>query len=350
MDNRSVFTFVAVSTGTSCRFIWIAVFLAAVALSGCARSEGRMSAPAAQYPIEAAYYPPAERIFVGNYQTGAVREYDSSGRSSSDAAFGADRDKDARALRIKVDAARARLWVLDIGKAVLYDIATKRLLKRVPLPGWYMARYNCLPDIALDKSGALFVSNNIMPKLWRVDPDTFEVSRQDIALAVEQSTDAGFSGLAFAADGKTLYAVTAATGSLWRIDIGIQHAELIKLPSRLRGACALIHTNTTKGPVLSVMIADGFPAAIHQIGLSADGAQERNLRTVPVADSSGLIEKNSRPHILKLQPSGRLTMTEVMPIVDPAISSKRSRERPASLTFDGAPLAAYSNLAPLARQ
>ena len=323
MDNRSVFNFTAASPRASRRCIWVVALLAAIALSGWARSEGRMSAPAARYPIEAGYYPPTDRIFVGNYQTGTVREFDRSGRPSTDAVFSPGRASDARALRIKVDAARARLWVLDIGEVLLYDIATRRLMRRVPLPGWYMARYNCLPDIALDKSGALFVSNNIMPKLWRVDPDTFEVAQHDIALAVEQTKDAGFSGLAFAPDGNTLYAAIAATGSLWRIDVGTRRAEMVKLPSRLWGACALVNHNDAKGPALSVIIADGFPGAVQHIGLSADGVQGRSLPGDPVAGSSGLLAMKGQTYILSWQSSDRLAMTEVLPKINRTIGAMR---------------------------
>ena len=131
------------------------------------------------------------------------------------------------ALRVRTDAARGRLWVLGVDDVRVYDAGGKRLIRRVVLPGWSVAHFVCNPDLALDRSGAAIISSNVQSRLWRVDGETFAVTEREIALTGRERWEAGFGGLAFAADG-SLLALTANANSLWKVDVAQARASLVE--------------------------------------------------------------------------------------------------------------------------
>jgi hypothetical protein len=143
-----------------------------------------------------------------------------------------------RALRIKVDAARNRLWVLGLKHVFIYDILAKQLIRRVALPNGSIAGFVCSPDIALDRSGAAFIASNAESSLWKIDDDDFSLKPIEIALHAGANRDIGFGALTFASDG-ALYGLTAHEGSLWRIDVASWNATEVELSERLLDTCAL---------------------------------------------------------------------------------------------------------------
>lgn len=147
-------------------------------------------------------------------------------------------DSDPQVLRIRVDAERNRLWLLDHHGVSLYHNRSGKLLQRMVLPGWTFAgkQFACPPDLAPDPSGAVFVTSNVLPVLWRIDPEQFEVTLLDVALDADQGKDVGFTSLAFAADG-TLVAASAIHGTHWRIDVRALTAEKLASSAPVRGAC-----------------------------------------------------------------------------------------------------------------
>ena len=159
----------------------------------------------------------------------------------------AHQDGDQQALRVRVDTARNRLWVLGLDDVHVYDIAGRRLIRRIALPEWYVAVADliCKPDMALDRSGAVFISDNLRPTLWEIDPESFQLKRHVIRLVKRANLDTGFGGLAFAPDG-TLFGLTSSAGSLWRIDIGDASAHQVEPDTFMPDACAL-----TAGDLLS---------------------------------------------------------------------------------------------------
>ena len=141
-------------------------------------------------------------------------------------------------LRIREDPERNRLWLLDHDSVSLYDNRSGKLLQRIVLPGWIIVgnEFSCPPDLALDPSGAVFVTSNVLPVLWRVDPVQFEVTLLDIERDADQDKDMGFTGLAFAADG-TLLAANATHGTLWQIDLAASSARKVASYAPVRGSC-----------------------------------------------------------------------------------------------------------------
>jgi hypothetical protein len=142
-------------------------------------------------------------------------------------------------LRVELtDAARNRLWVLEREGLTLYNNTTGRRLRQMVLPEWVLlgARYSCPPDLALDSSGAVFVSSNVLPVLWRVGPQRFEITRIELALDADADKDVGFTGLSVAGDG-TLLAAGTTFGSLWHLDARTARARKIASYPALPSAC-----------------------------------------------------------------------------------------------------------------
>ena len=130
------------------------------------------------------------------------------------------------AIRVRMDTARSRLWVLGLEHVRVYDTATKQRIRQVQLPSWSVYDTDCMPDLVLDASGSAFVSSNVVAQLWRIDADSFEVAVHEITLRAREKWDTGFAALAFTRDG-ALHALTSTANSLWNIDLAKASAEMI---------------------------------------------------------------------------------------------------------------------------
>ncbi len=145
-------------------------------------------------------------------------------------------DVQRNSLRVRQDKARNRIWLLGLDDVRVYDAGSKKLVRRIALPGWSVARYICDPDMVLDGSGSAIVSSNVQARLWRVDAATFEVMEQEISLQGREQWDIGFGALAFAADGGLL-GLTATGGTLWRISMAGGSARPEGPDARLLNVC-----------------------------------------------------------------------------------------------------------------
>ena len=134
------------------------------------------------------------------------------------------------AFRARTDTARSRLWVLDLDNVRVYDTVKKKLIRQIELPNWSVARFACMPDMVLDRSGSAFISSNVQARLWQIDGERFEVKEHEIRLHEKEQWDIGFGALAVAADG-VLYALTSSAGSLWKVDVANASASMIELNS-----------------------------------------------------------------------------------------------------------------------
>ncbi len=141
-------------------------------------------------------------------------------------------------LRTQSDAARGRIWVLGVEDLRVYDAVSNKLVRRVVLPGWSIARYKCPPDLILDASGSAIISNNVVPTLWRVDARSFAVTERAIALEGKEGWDIGFGAIALAGNG-SIYALTSNGMSLWKVDSGVASASLLKTYLPPAQACTL---------------------------------------------------------------------------------------------------------------
>ena len=165
----------------------------------------------------------------------------------------------AEPLRTVHDAARNRVWVLDSDAVYLIEGTQK---KRFDLPGWVHARepYICAPDLAVDAQGAVVVTSNVMPVLWRIEPAKAQVTKHELTLDADTDKDLGFTGLTYAPDQGVFFGVSATYGSLWRIDPLLRRAQKIQSSAALSDACGLTveRVNTRRTVVLC---ARGGPSA-----------------------------------------------------------------------------------------
>lgn len=139
---------------------------------------------------------------------------------------------------IRADTQGNRRWVLNQDSLSVYDHVSRRRLRRLELPDWMLAGplHACAPDMVLDSSGAAIVSSNVVPVVWRIDPQRFEITRIALTLNADSDKDIGFTALSFAADG-TLIAAGTTVGSMWRIDLGSATATKLASYPPATGIC-----------------------------------------------------------------------------------------------------------------
>jgi hypothetical protein len=143
-------------------------------------------------------------------------------------------------IRYQVDAARNRIWWISGDRVYLHDAAMpKRIELTLPNWMWVGAPYSCPPDLALGPNGEVVISSNILPTLWRIDPETLAVSEHPLALDADTDKDVGFSGLTYSAGHAAFFAVSGVHGSLWRIDPRLRRAQKVALSAPISNACGL---------------------------------------------------------------------------------------------------------------
>jgi hypothetical protein len=138
------------------------------------------------------------------------------------------------ALHSIVDLGRGMRWELHWGRVAAYDLATNRPIRSIDLPGAILSGStgSGLPAMVLDRSGALIVSSNITPRIWRISPARFETEVYDIEVEGLGDRDIGFTSLAWGSNGRDLYATSAAAVGVWRIDLPSGRANRPELASR----------------------------------------------------------------------------------------------------------------------
>jgi hypothetical protein len=145
----------------------------------------------------------------------------------------------AEPLRYRPQPERARTWVLDAQGLFLEQARQPRLAVKLPEWQWAGEPYACAPDIAIGPRGEVVVTSNVLPMLWKIDPETLAVSVHRLQLDADTDKDVGFSGLVYSERNGAYFAVSALHGSLWRIDPLLRRAQKIALSEPARGACAV---------------------------------------------------------------------------------------------------------------
>ena len=143
--------------------------------------------------------------------------------------------------RHQVDAERNRVWYLTAEGVYLFDVARPDRVA-VQVPGWVVAGapYGCLPDLALGPRGEAVVTSNVIPVVWRIDPESLTVTEHALALDADTDRDVGFTGLVFSPQHGAYFAVSDVQGSLWRIDAQLKTAQKMPLSASIPQACGLV--------------------------------------------------------------------------------------------------------------
>ena len=164
----------------------------------------------------------------------------------------------AEPLRYRAQPERARAWVLDAQGLFLEQAGKPRRAIRLADWTWAGEPYACAPDIAIGPRGEIVVTSNVVPVLWKIDPDTLAVSVHRLQLDADADKDVGFSGLAYSERDGAYFAVSELHGSLWRIDPLLRRAQKIALSEPVRGACSVSMQRQERTARFSRLSVDGM--------------------------------------------------------------------------------------------
>ena len=153
-------------------------------------------------------------------------------------------------------------WVIDGSELFLKQAGQPR--RAVTLPGWHWAGepYACVPAVAIGPRGELVVTSNVLPVLWKIDPDTRAVSVHRLQLDADHDKDVGFSGLVYSERNGAYFAVSSLHGSLWRIDPLLRRAQKVGLSEPLRAACAVSAQRQERPSVFSRLCVSGASVSL----------------------------------------------------------------------------------------
>lgn len=269
-------------------------------------------------PAPAAYHPRTQRLLVAT--AGEVRAAALTGEARLIDERPVHVNAGNTILRLRVDARRNRLWVLDTDAVHVFDLASNRRLRTVALPNWFYAGHgtNCLPDLQLDRNGAAFVSDNMQPKLWRIDPVRFSVDERSVRLEPPTPVDAGFSALVIGKDG-TMLAAMAAPGFLWRVDTRLFRAEKIQTSERLHGACAIeaAGSGKTRDLTLFVLASGRGNFTVRRVDMASSSTKGRvsDAGSGSIAAPVGLLAANGALQLVLSGAAARAPRTDTAQFV-----------------------------------
>ena len=102
------------------------------------------------------------------------------------------------------------------------------------------------------------VTSNVLPVLWRIDPETLAVSVHHVQLDADADKDVGFSGLVYSERHGAYFAISELHGSMWRIDPLLRRAQKIALSEPVRGACSVSMQRQERTARFSRLNVDGM--------------------------------------------------------------------------------------------
>jgi hypothetical protein len=142
--------------------------------------------------------------------------------------------QDGIEIRSQADAARGRSWSLTADGVILHDAATRQAVA-LALPDWHWAGppFGRGPDLALGPRGEVVITSDVLPRLWRIDPASLEVTVHSPVRghAHPEGTDMGFARISYSAKHGAYYATGSADGSRWRIDPLLRRAQMVVAPT-----------------------------------------------------------------------------------------------------------------------
>ena len=79
----------------------------------------------------------------------------------------------------------------------------------------------------------------LVPALWRIDPEPLTVTVHELALDADKEKDVGFSSLVYSAEHGAYFAVSEAHGSLWQVDPSLRQGRKTALLRPARETCGV---------------------------------------------------------------------------------------------------------------
>jgi streptogramin lyase len=106
---------------------------------------------------------------------------------------------------------------------VAIDFATGRVVARFPAAGKGIK--HLLGDFIIAEDGTIYATDSTYQAIWRLPPDG-----KELEVWLENKEFMNLQGLAFSADGQTLYLSDYANG-IWRIDVAKKDLALLTVPA-----------------------------------------------------------------------------------------------------------------------
>lgn len=211
--------------------------------------------------------------------------------------------------RYQVDPVRNRIWFLAYEGVFVYDVSRPERMA-VTLPGWMWAGapYSCLPDLALGPKGEAVITSDILPTLWRIDPDTLAVSVHPLVLDSDTGKDVGFSGLVYSSEHGAYFAASYGHGSLWRIDPQLRTAQKIALSAPLPEPCGLAVRPRSPQQRISRLV--GLCVRTLQGGWTVDVAPDQRSAHVRGAPCADRVLQPDAVYGRQNEPSGRRAVAQ----------------------------------------
>ena len=76
-------------------------------------------------------------------------------------------------------------------------------------------------------AGETLAVDNVLPTLWRIDPESFAVTVHPLALNADTDKDVGFAAVVYSAEHAAFIAYSGVQRSVWKIDPALKTAERI---------------------------------------------------------------------------------------------------------------------------
>jgi hypothetical protein len=124
---------------------------------------------------------------------------------------------------------RGLVWEVSAEGVFVQDANGQRTEVAMPDWQWASAPYACMPDLAVGPLGEVVVTSNVLPKLWRIDPQSKAVTVHALALDADNDKDVGFSGLIYSDVHSSFIAVSQIHRSLWMIDPELRRGRKVVL-------------------------------------------------------------------------------------------------------------------------
>ena len=257
-------------------------------------------------PLPAVLHPRTGRMLVG--VRGDVRRMEQTATGGLIDRGSVHTAPGSTVLRVRLDVRRDRLWVLDIGRVHVVDLATSRRIRTIALRNWMFSAHEdlCLPDLQLDEHGAAFVSDNVQAKLWRIDGEDFSIYERSVKLDSHANIDSGFSALTIG-EGGVMFAAMAAPGLLWRIDTDVYRAENVPLSARIFGACALETARTARSrefTLFALSVRDRYEVRRVTLVRGSTAAAVTTLPTGSTTARSSLLTSNGALYLATHESGG----------------------------------------------
>ncbi len=163
----------------------------------------------------------------------------------------------AAASLLSGSAAAEQTWVLNADGVHLQQPRKARVAIKLPKWQWASEPYACPPALAIGPRGEALVTSNVLPVLWKIDPQTLAVTVHHLQLDADTDKDVGFSGLVYSERDGAYFAVSELHGTLWRIDPLLRRAQKLTLSEPVRGACAVSMQRQERTSRFSRLCLDG---------------------------------------------------------------------------------------------